>query len=83
MSQDHDPIHAENLDAPAPASLGKLSIEGDMGVIRIPLSEIHALRVALQPCPCRATKSTSTSELRQRLEVALAKLQSKSGARNS
>lgn len=77
MSEDHDPVHAAMLDAPTPPALGKLSIEGDMGVIRIPLSEIHALRVALRPCPCRAPKSTSTTEIRQRLEGALAKLQSK------
>ena len=27
--------------------------DGDDAVIRIPLSKVHALRVALAPCPCR------------------------------
>lgn len=84
MSDDYDPVHAEKLDAignDTPA-LGKLAIEGDMGVIRIPLSEIHALRVALQPCPCKATKSTEGTEMRQRLETALARLQSRAGVRS-
>ena len=81
MSEDYDPTNGEKLDASVPEALGRLSIEGDIGVIRIPLSQIHALRVALQPCPCRGTKSTATTDMRQRLEKALAQLQAKGGHR--
>lgn len=51
--------------------------ENDMAVIRIPLDEIHGLRIALQPCPCKGIKSISTSCIRDRLDKGLAKLQSK------
>lgn len=41
--------------------------EDGFAVIRIPLEDVHSLRVALAPCPCRAAKSTSTSTIRERL----------------
>lgn len=53
---------------------GRVTIEGGMAVIRIPLSEVHGLRVALHPCHCKATKSTATIDIRDRLDKALAKL---------
>ena len=63
----------------APTETGRVTIEGGMAVIRIPLSEIHGLRVALHPCPCKAAKSTATAEIRDRLDKALARL---GGVRN-
>lgn len=57
-----------------PKETGRVTIEGDMAVIRIPLSEVHGLRVALHPCPCKAAKSHETIEIRDRLDKALAKL---------
>lgn len=48
--------------------------EDGYAVIRIPASEVHGLRVALAPCPCRAAKSTETAGIRARLDKALAKL---------
>ena len=59
--------------------LGKVSIEDGMAVIRLPLSDLHGLRVALEPCPCRSTKSHTTSEIRQRLVKGLGILASKAG----
>jgi len=46
---------------------GSVKIEGEFAVIRIPLSEVHNLRVELQPCPCRATKSAATQAGRKSL----------------
>ena len=57
-----------------PTETGRVTIEGGMAVIRIPLSEIHGLRVALHPCPCKAPKSHATIEIRDRLDKALARL---------
>lgn len=70
----------EPKEEPAPVDMEKhagsrVSIEDGMGVIRIPLSEIHGLRVALNPCPCKMNKSISTDNIRQRLCAGLAKLQ--------
>ncbi|WP_282029469.1 hypothetical protein [Paracoccus marcusii] len=45
-----------------------------MAVIRLPLSEVHGLRVVLADCPCRATKSTGTTTIRRALDRALARL---------
>lgn len=55
--------------------LGKVERQGDYGVIYLPMKEVHALRVALQPCPCKAAKSNSTATIRARLEKGLAKLE--------
>lgn len=55
------------------ADRGSVSREGDMAVIRIPLSQVFDLRVALN-CPCGATKSTKTEQTRKRLDRALAAL---------
>ena len=53
---------------------GSVRVEDGMAVIRIPLSEIHGLRVALAPCPCRAAKSTATADVRDRLAKALGRI---------
>lgn len=65
------PPETTDIEAAEP---GNVTIEDGMGVIRIPLSEIHALRVALAPCPCKSAKSNSTAAIRQRLSDGLAKL---------
>ena len=52
-------------------------IEDGHAVIRIPLDEIHALRVALAPCPCRAVKSDATTATRRALDKALAQAMAK------
>ncbi len=41
-------------------------------LIRMPVADVQSLRVALQPCPCRATKSNSTQSIRARLDRGLA-----------
>lgn len=56
-------------------ALPSVRIEAGFAVIRIPLSEVHGLRVALAECPCRAPKSLATRDLRQRLAGALGKVQ--------
>ncbi|WP_422049896.1 hypothetical protein [Shimia sp.] len=55
----------------------KLTKEDGYAVIRIPLSEVSGLRVALAECPCRAPKSTKTKTIRQRLVTALGRLEVK------
>ena len=52
--------------------IGSVKREGDYAVIRIPLAEVHSLRVALAPCPCKGHKTISTGQIRDRLERALA-----------
>ena len=47
--------------------------EGDYIVIRLPVEEAHGFRIALQPCPCKAAKSTSTADIRVRMDKAIAK----------
>ena len=51
----------------------KSSIKEEDGyaVIRIPVEEVHGLRVALAPCTCRTSKSTATNNIRERLARAL------------
>ena len=51
-----------------------IRVEDGYAVIRIPLEEVHSLRVALQGCPCRATKSNSTKNIRESIEKALARI---------
>ena len=50
--------------------------DGDDAVIRIPLAEVHALRVALRPVLAGETVSLSTQSIRDSLDQALARLQS-------
>lgn len=55
---------------------GSVSLDGEThGIIRIPLHELQALRVALAPCGCRANKSLATERTRESLRGALGKLQ--------
>ena len=49
--------------------------EDGYAVIRIPVEEVHGLKVALNPCSCRATKSTKTQSIRERLQRALGKIE--------
>jgi hypothetical protein len=51
-----------------------VNVEGDFAVIRIPLEDVHSLRVALKPCQCKTARSLSTQNIRTRLVDALAKL---------
>ncbi|MBY6005396.1 hypothetical protein KUV62_15835 [Salipiger bermudensis] len=48
--------------------------DGDTVVIRIPRDQVHSLRVALQPMRAGETVSTSTQNIRDRLDKALAKV---------
>lgn len=52
-----------------------VKVEAGMAVIRVPLSEVHGLRVALAECPCTGPKSLATKDIRQRLAQALGKVQ--------
>lgn len=61
-------------DTPDDSLGGSVTVERGMAVIRVPLREVHGLRVALAECPCKAPKSTSTATIRQRLDRALARL---------
>lgn len=54
---------------------GSITRDGDYAVIRIPMSEVHALRVALHPVQAGATISTATQSIRDRLDKALARLE--------
>lgn len=38
--------------------------DGDNIIVTIPIDEVQALRVALQPCQCKHVKSIATAELR-------------------
>lgn len=40
--------------------------EGENIIITVPLDQAQSLRVALQPCPCKSTKSNKTDEIRTR-----------------
>ena len=53
---------------------GSVKREGGFAVIRVPLEEVHSLRVALAPCPCKGTKSISTASIRWRLARALGQI---------
>lgn len=64
------PAPATSDDAPG----ASVRVEGGMAVIRIPLREVHGLRVALAECPCRAPKSFSSADIRQRLALALGRI---------
>lgn len=53
---------------------GSVTVERGMAVIRVPLREVHGLRVALAECPCKAPKATSTASIRQAIAIGLGKL---------
>lgn len=55
----------------SPQDRASVRIEDGMCVIRVPVSDVHGLRVALAECPCRAAKSIATATIRQRLKKAL------------
>lgn len=61
--------------------LSSVRREGDRAIITLSMDDVHALRVALAPCPCRAPKSTATAAIRESLSRALGMLQS--GARHA
>jgi hypothetical protein len=50
-----------------------IKLEADHVVIRVPLQEVHPLRVALRPCQCEFTKSHATENIRTQLERGLAR----------
>jgi hypothetical protein len=50
-----------------------VTVENAHAVIRIPLDEVHGLRVALGECPCKAPKSNATRVVREGLAADLAK----------
>lgn len=52
---------------------GSITRDGTDIVIRMPLAEVHSLRIALQACPCKAAKSTATAAIRERLDKGLAR----------
>jgi hypothetical protein len=53
---------------------GSVKRDGDDAVIRLPMAEIHALRVALR-CPCGVTRSAGSKALVDGLDKALARLE--------
>lgn len=53
---------------------GSVKIEDGFAVIRVPLGDVHALRVALAECPCKSPKSNSTAKIRKRIATALGRL---------
>lgn len=57
-------------DKPLPS----VRIEDGFAVIRLPLDDVHGMRVALAECPCKASKSFATMDIRQRLARALGQL---------
>ena len=59
---------------------GSVKKEDTMAVIRIPLSQVHALRVSLTPIEQGAPTSAETKDMRDRLSKALARLQLKGRA---
>ena len=52
----------------------RVNKEDGMAVIRIPMDQVHALRVALEPIAQGVPTSTATKDFRDRLSKALAKL---------
>jgi len=51
--------------------------EGDEAVIRIPMDEVHSLRVALKPVRAGEPVANAAQDIRDRLNKALARLESK------
>lgn len=52
-------------------SKGSVKRDGSDIVIRIPAGDAHSLCVALEACPCKATKSLATADIRERLKSAI------------
>lgn len=50
--------------------------DGDDVIIRIPMEDVHAFRVALRPVLAGETVSKSTQDIRDGIDKALARLQS-------
>ena len=59
-----------------------VTLDGEYAVIRIPMNEVHGLRVALAPCPCKGPKAEGTSSIRDNLSRALARLQEQWGGKH-
>jgi hypothetical protein len=59
----------------------RVTVEDGFAVIRVPLSEVHSLQVALADCPCKSTKSNKTAGIRARLAKALATVTATMGVR--
>lgn len=53
---------------------GSVKREGEYAVIRVHLNDVHSLRVALAPCPCKAPKSKGSAGIRWRLAKALGRV---------
>ena len=49
-------------------------------MIRMPIQDVQALRVALAECPCRAVKSEATTATRRALDKALAQAMARMSA---
>lgn len=50
---------------------GTITREGKDAVIRLPIAQVHRLRVALNPCGCIANKTNATVAVRSALKRAL------------
>jgi len=58
---------------PEEKSFGVITRDGDFINIRIARDEVQSLRIALQPCACKAAKSKATAGIRERLSRGLAR----------
>lgn len=58
---------------------GGISREGEYIIIRIPVEDAQSLRVAMHPCGCRAPKSNSTADIRDRIIRGLGRALSREG----
>lgn len=47
---------------------------GDYLMFRVHKDHAHSLRVSLEPCPCKATKSSETTRVRQVIADAIGKI---------
>lgn len=59
------------------ADAPSVKLAGDNIVVTFPREDAQGFRVALAPCPCCAPKSTTTSNIRNRLSKAIGRLLSK------
>lgn len=53
---------------------GTISRVGDEVIIRIPISQVQNLRVALQECPCKSNKTSAGIALRRRMVQGLGRV---------